>query len=361
MNNNKQKILIATGGTGGHTLPAVGLFNFLDEKIFNFILTTDERGLKFIDKTVIKDKLFIINSSPLKKEEKIRSIFRIILSIIKSFFLLTMIKPKLIFGMGGYASFPVCFAAIFLRIPFVIYENNLIIGKVNRLLIPFAKKILVSYGELDGVSTKYKNKISLIGNILRENIISYSKKRENNYDKLKILVLGGSQAAQKFAEKLPNIFIQYKKKGFDFKIYQQCLPNQIEQLKLTYKENKIDNELFTFTFDIINYYNSVDLAITRAGASALAELLNCKIPIISIPLSSSAENHQYKNAKYFEKKGYSFLIEEKNIDNELFNLLHSFHEDKSILNKMIQNQKKYNDKDVFNKIEKEIVKIIYEN
>ena len=90
--------------------------------------------------------------------------------------------------MGGYASFPVCFAAIFLRIPFVIYENNLIIGKVNRLLIPFAKKILVSYGELDGVSTKYKNKISLIGNILRENIISYSKKRENNYDKLKILV-----------------------------------------------------------------------------------------------------------------------------------------------------------------------------
>ena len=139
------------------------------------------------------------------------------------------------------------------------------------------------------------------------------------------------------------------------------MPNQIEQLKLTYKENKIDNELFTFTFDIINYYNSVDLAITRAGASALAELLNCKIPIISIPLSSSAENHQYKNAKYFEKKGYSFLIEEKNIDNELFNLLHSFHEDKSILNKMIQNQKKYNDKDVFNKIEKEIVKIIYEN
>ena len=72
--------------------------------------------------------------------------------------------------MGGYASFPVCFAGMILKIPFVIYENNLLIGKANRYLAPFAKKILVSYKDIQGISEKYKSKITITGNILRENI-----------------------------------------------------------------------------------------------------------------------------------------------------------------------------------------------
>ena len=78
--------------------------------------------------------------------------------------------------MGGYASFPVCFAGIILRIPFIIYENNLQMGKVNRFLTPFAKKIFVSYEDIEGIKLKYKNKVKIIGNILRENILNYSKK-----------------------------------------------------------------------------------------------------------------------------------------------------------------------------------------
>ena len=51
--------------------------------------------------------------------------------------------------MGGYAAFPICIAAKILRIRFVIYENNLLIGKANRFLLPFSEKILVSNKELD--------------------------------------------------------------------------------------------------------------------------------------------------------------------------------------------------------------------
>ena len=54
--------------------------------------------------------------------------------------------------MGGYSSFPVCIAAKILRINFIIYENNLIIGKANKYLLPFAKKIFVSYKDLEGIS-----------------------------------------------------------------------------------------------------------------------------------------------------------------------------------------------------------------
>ena len=63
-------------------------------------------------------------------------------------------KPNLVFGMGGYASFPICIAASILRIKFIIYENNLIIGKSNKYLLPLAKKILVSYEQIEGIPKK---------------------------------------------------------------------------------------------------------------------------------------------------------------------------------------------------------------
>ena len=78
--------------------------------------------------------------------------------------------------MGGYASFPICLAASILNIKFVIYENNLIIGKANRLLIPFAKQIFVSSKYLEGVPKKYENKIFEIGNIIKKKIINFKNK-----------------------------------------------------------------------------------------------------------------------------------------------------------------------------------------
>ena len=105
----------------------------------------------------------------------------------------------------------------------------------------------------------------------------------------------------------------------------------------------------------------VNLVITRAGSSALAELLNCKIPIISIPLASSSENHQFKNAQYFNEKGFGIMLEEKDINNGLFSLLQSIHNDKSMLKLIEENQKKHSDKNVFAIIKKEITKLFYEN
>ena len=132
-------------------------------------------------------------------------------SIIRSLLFLLNNRPSIIFGMGGYSSFPICIAASILRIKFIIYENNLIIGKANKYLLPFAKKILVSYEELEGIPEKYKNKVIQIGNIVREEIIKTDQSiKTNKLDILKILILGGSQAAKVFAEKLPQIFEQLK-------------------------------------------------------------------------------------------------------------------------------------------------------
>lgn len=361
MSNSNKYIVIAAGGTGGHIFPALGLANYLNSVGFNTVLTSDKRGIKFIDNSLIKNTKIIEGTSLNKK--MFVSFFKIFIAILKSLVFLVIKRPKFIFGMGGYASFPLCFSAIILRIPFIIYENNILMGKANRYLTPFAKKIFVAYEEVEGVNQKYSKKIVITGNILREKILNFIKINEkiNTETVISILVLGGSQAAEIFAKVLPSIFIQCKKNNMKIKIFQQCLPYQINQLKNTYDKSKIDYELFSFTFDILKYYKSTNLVITRAGSSALAELLNCNIPIITVPLESSAENHQYKNAQYFNKKGYGIMIEERNLRNKLFDLLHSIHEDKSVINSIKQNQNKHTDKNVFDIINKEILNLFYEN
>ena len=357
-----KKILIATGGTGGHVFPAYSLANYLVSKDYNVKLTSDKRGLNYL-KDYKKFDFINLPTTPLIKKNLFKfllSFFKIIYSTIKSFIFLLLDRPSIIFGMGGYSSFPVCIAASILRIKFVIYENNLIIGKANKYLLPFSKKIFVSYKDLEGIHKKYKEKVFEIGNIVREEIInSKINNRNENLDSVKILVLGGSQAAGIFADKLPRIFNQLKNSKFSLKIYQQCQKNQNDQLSNYYKEKSIDHEIFNFKEDIIDYYSKVNLAITRSGASVLGELLNIKTPFISIPLPSSADNHQYKNAEFYAKRGYGYLLEEKDIDNKLHELINSIFKNKSHI-KIISNQRQYSDKDIFKNLNDEIEKIINE-
>ena len=119
----------------------------------------------------------------------------ILYSIFRSAVFLVLNRPKIIFGMGGYASFPICVAATILKIKFIIYENNLIIGKTNKILLPFAEKLYVSYKELEGVPKRFQSKILVTGNIIKKDIINlYDNKGSNdNLNNLCILILGAAR------------------------------------------------------------------------------------------------------------------------------------------------------------------------
>ena len=358
-----KKILIATGGTGGHVFPAYSLAKYFQEKDIHVEITTDKRGLRFL-KNYPELNIKVSSSATIFGKSFIKSIlsfFTIFFSFVGASFILLKNRPDFVFGMGGYSSFPTCIAAAILRVPFVIYENNLLIGKTNKYLLPFAKKIFISYPEISGIKNKYKSKIFYSGNIIRKEILEY--KHSNNYQSnkdLKILVLGGSQAAKIFGEKLPNIFNKCKDSNITIEIFQQCLLEQKWHLETIYKQGKIKYELFNFNNNILDYFKKIDLVITRSGASMMSELLNSKIPFISIPLPSSSDNHQYLNAKYFMNKGYCFLVEERNINENLFSLINSIYKDKSLLDQIIQKQNEHSDKNVFNKIELELEKLINE-
>ena len=129
-------------GTGGHVFPAYSLANYLTNRNFSVKLTVDERGRNYL-KDYDNLDLTNIPSSPLIKNNIFKLLFSTLtnlFSLLKSLFFLFKNKPLIVFGMGGYSSFPICIAASILRIKFIIYENNLIIGKANKVFITFCRK-----------------------------------------------------------------------------------------------------------------------------------------------------------------------------------------------------------------------------
>ena len=360
--NKKIRALIAVGGTGGHVFPGINLASNLIKKNYNVTIVTDKRGYKFFKETDKKNVL-VFPSSPLIKKNIFLFMFSLLLilySILRSLILLIYNRPNIIFGMGGYASFPICIAAAILRIKFVIYENNLIIGRANKKLLPFAEKILVSNKKLEGISLKYDFKTIEVGNIIKKEIINFSLDLKIKKKELKILVLGGSQAAQIFAEILPKIFKKCSDAGISIKIIQQCLTYQNRELSSFYKKFNIEHELFNFNDNMIKFFSKINLAITRSGSSVLAELTNANIPFISIPLPSSVDNHQLKNATFYKNKNFSFLVEEKDLKDKLFNLLKEIHENMSKLDEISANQRQYSDKHVYENIDGVLDKILNE-
>jgi len=362
MERKKKTIVIATGGTGGHIFPSVSLSNFL-VKDYQIKFITDKRGLRYLS-TNKNFKTHVINSGRIFS----KNIFKIILglikisfSIISSLLLLIKLKPKLVIGMGGYSSFAVCLSAYFLKIPIVIYENNLVIGRTNRFLLPMSKKILVSTESIKGIKEKYKHKIFFSGYLLRKEIFKINKQDlKMKEGDLSILIIGGSQSAKIFGECLPQTIKKCYENNIKFRIYQQCLDYQKDELNKIYKGLNLNFELFTFTNNLLKYYEKADLVITRSGASSIAELVNLNIPFITVPLPSSADNHQLKNAIYFEDKGYCLLLEEKYVFEKLFEMLKDLNKDRNQLILLKEKMKKHSDEEALPRTKELINKVLNE-
>ena len=353
-----KKIIFLGGGTGGHILPAINLMDHFFSKNYDVVLVTDYRGRNFL-KSNKKFKFYIINTStPTNKSliKKFLSLFLIFYSIIKSIFILKKEKPDLIFGFGGYVSFPVSLVSKFFKLPLIIYENNVLPGRANKYLASFAKKILTAKEIKNNFSDIYKNKIYEVGSILSKDIINYHLKKEFNDNKeFSILVLGGSQGAEIFGNIVPNSIKMLKNEGYNIKIYQQCTSGQKQLVTDFYKKNNIENYIFEFAENIPEIISFSDLAISRCGASSTAELVYTLTPFIGVPLPNSVDNHQYLNAKYYEKKGCCWLLEQKDFDtNNLFNLIVEILKNKNKLKKVYENMKKNQDKNVYKSIENEI-------
>ena len=358
----KKKIIFSTGGTGGHIFPALNLMKHFFEKDYEVLFVTDGRGNKFL-KNFSEFKSYTLNTgTPTNKNFffKFLSYFLIFFSIIKSIIIIKKEKPTLIFGFGGYVSFPISFASKFFNLPLAIYENNLVIGRANKYLLPQSKKIFISKITKDKFPEKYRNKIFEAGPILSKKIINFpALKKKNNKKNFSILVLGGSQGAEIFGKIIPLVVKKLRDEGYEIEINHQCISEQKNEITNYYNKNNIKNYVFEFNKDILDLILSSDLAISRCGASTTAELVHTLTPFIGIPLPHSVDNHQYLNGKYYENKGCCWLIDQSDFNTEnLFNLIIEIIKNKNKLEHMRENMKKNHSRNVYNNIENEINKII---
>ena len=234
----------------------------------------------------------------------------------------------------------------------------MILGRANKYLAMFSRKIFISRGITNKFLQKYKNKVFEIGPILNKKIINYTNKQKNK-NVFSILVMGGSQGAKIFGNIVPDVIKSLNDKVEKIQIYQQCVKGQQEEISNFYKRNNIKNYVFEFDKNILELILSSDLAITRCGASSTAELTQTLTPFIAIPLPDSIDNHQYLNAKYYENKECCWIMEQKNFNSKnLFNLVTEIVKNKNKLENIRKNMKKICSKNVYNDIESKIKELI---
>ncbi len=357
-----KNILITTGGTGGHVIPSVSLFDHLQNS-FSVKIVTDKRGSKYIDENKYSYELIDVPNLFIKIYLLPLMMLKYLIIILKSINFIRRNKIDIIISTGGYMSFPFCVAATILKKNIYLFEPNSVLGKSNKIMLGFAKKIICYDSNLKNFPKKYNFKKIISYPILKKEIYKIKENRiKSNLKTKKILIIGGSQGAHFFDSEISELIIKIKKK-IDLNIVQQVSKkNSLNLIKKKYDQANINHTFFEFTDKSEDIYQDVDLAITRGGANTLSELSFLKIPFIVVPLPSSKDNHQYHNANYYFQKNCCWLIEQnKFYINEMSLLIEEIFKNTKDYNQRITILKNITEKNTWNFINSNIIKIINEN
>ena len=357
-----KNLIIITGGSGGHVIPSISLFEHLKKK-FDIKIITDLRGSKFINKNKYDYKIIDIPNLFLKPYLIPINIIRYIISIFKSYSYLKKNKIDIVISTGGYMSFPLCFVAYLLDKKIFLFEPNSVLGRSNKYSLKFSNKIICYDENLKKFPKKYNLKKVLIKPILKKEIYEIKKNSKNSEKRIKkILIIGGSQGAAFFDNTITDLIIKISK-SHELEIIQQISnKNNILLNREKYSTAKINFEFFNFTNESDKIYEDIDLAVTRGGASTLSELSHLNIPFIAIPLPSARDNHQFYNSNYFYQKNCCWIFDQNKFDKESFiNLVLEILKNNEDYIKKINQLEKLTNKNTWNAINKHIIEIINEN
>ena len=353
----KKNFLITTGGSGGHVVPATIFYDHLI-KIANLIISTDRRGLKYLDKKNYNFK--IIDTPKLNKIYLLPiNLIKISLLIFRSYHLLKNEKIKKIFSTGGYMSLPIILAARLLKLEIYLIEPNQTIGRANKFFLSSCKKIFCYTNKINTFPDKFKNKIIEIKPLVKEDIYKIKKLPKKN-NKFTVLIIGGSQGANIFDKNLKSFMVNISKK-YPIRIVHQTNEDNITNLQNFYISNNLENKIFSFDRKLSTIMLQADLCITRAGASTLAELSALSIPFITVPLPTARDDHQSANADFYKSKDCCWIIEQSVFEEKIEDFLKNILKDKRDYLKKKENLKKLNYDNSWINVNQKILRNIDEN
>lgn len=332
------KILFTGGGSGGHILPIIAIAREVrriapDKNLKLFYYgPKDEFGAILLSQEGIKVKT--IFSGKIRRYFTFASFFQNLadvflfmpIGMIQAFFSIFFLAPDLIFSKGGYGSLPTVFTGWLLQVPIFLHESDINPGLANKFLARFAAKIFVSFPK---EKTGYfpPKKMLSAGNPIRKEILEGSKAKAGEmfkigYEKPVILILGGSQGAQRINDKILEALPELLS---NFEIIHQSGEKNFTQINAESKAIMPQNlasfyHLFPFLEEqeIKQAYAASDFIVSRAGSGSIFEIAAAGKPSILIPLPEAAQNHQVKNAYAYAGTGAAIVLEESNFTPRFF-------------------------------------------
>jgi UDP-N-acetylglucosamine--N-acetylmuramyl-(pentapeptide) pyrophosphoryl-undecaprenol N-acetylglucosamine transferase len=317
------KVLIAAGGTGGHVMPAVTVAGEIKalypEADFLFVGVGRPAEGNILDPLGYQRKILKVPSlagkNPFKAALALFSLFKSLIgatSIVKDY------QPDICLAFGGYVCGPVGLVAKIFGLPLVLHEQNSRPGLTNRYLGKIADLVMLGFPETEEL---FKAKrLVYVGNPVRPEIALLGQKERNFEPQAlgpQILALGGSQGSQKLNLAVMNLAKSLVEAHLPFRLIHQTGPQMEAQVKECYERLKIKASVWPFISNMAQAYQQADLAISRAGALTLAELVAAKVPCLLVPLATAAHDHQSCNARALEEKGLALVVPEKDLETGL--------------------------------------------
>lgn len=344
---DKLKIIISGGGTGGHIFPAVSIANAIKEQHPDAeILFVGAEGRMEMQRVPAAGYPIIgLPVSGFDRKHLFKN-FAVLLKLAKSQIkarsIIKNFKPHVAVGVGGYASGPTLKMAGMMGVPTLLQEQNSYAGVTNKLLAKKAKCICVAYDNMERFFEK--DKIILTGNPVRQGLLSNKSSQEEslrqfklNPDKKTILILGGSLGARTINQCLMANLDKIKQSDVQFiwqtgKIY-------YEQAMLAVKAAGELPMLYVTDFisDMQQAYSAADLIISRAGAGSISEFCLLEKPVILVPSPNVAEDHQTKNALALVNKDAALYVKDSEAKDKLMDTaIETVHQDE-LLKKLSTN------------------------
>ncbi|MBF0571326.1 MAG: UDP-N-acetylglucosamine--N-acetylmuramyl-(pentapeptide) pyrophosphoryl-undecaprenol N-acetylglucosamine transferase [Candidatus Omnitrophica bacterium] len=308
------KILIATGGTGGHIFPAIETAKALrvrgHQVSFAGVLGSAGDKIKVLDFPVftlaaqgLNDRSFSgwINFGNIMSQ-----------AVFRSFAVVQKCSPDKIIGFGGYGAFPVVMAGFLMRRPVLIHEQNVVPGKANALLSKIVKKVAISF---EG-SRKYLDPAKVVWTgcpchhsaepSRSEGLLAFGLEE----NKRTIMLLGGSQGSQRLNE----VFFELMKdmSPVHFQAIHMTGPRDFPLYEAKYREEKLPVKAYAFINNISQAYACSDIIIARAGAATVSEIGLLGLASVLVPYPY-AGNHQKYNADVLAFRGVSIIVEQKDL------------------------------------------------
>ena len=312
------KIILTGGGTAGHVTPNMALLPHLKERGFDIAYIGTVDG---IEKKLLADfdlRYYGISAGKLRRyfdPKNFSDPFRVIKGYGQAHRILKRERPDVIFSKGGFVSVPVIHAAVSLRIPCILHESDLTPGLANRLCIPFAKKVCCNFPET--LAYLPDGKTVLTGTPIREELRAGNAEAGRAFcgfskDKPVIMVLGGSLGAGSINDTIRGALDDLLR---DFQIIHICGDEKMDNLMLSVPGYR---QFEYVKAELKDLFALSDVVVSRAGANSICELLALKKPNVLIPLSiKNSRGDQLLNAYSFEKQGFSVVIEDEDMDEDI--------------------------------------------